>query len=773
MSLHIQELNKNGHTLDVLITNKTESLSDISVVDFAISDHKTILFTLDVCPPKRERRTVVTRSVRSIDKTVFSEDLKKTCNEVSSLVPDSTVDQLVNGYNAGLQSVLDKHAPLETKRVSDRPATPWFGEEQRGAKIQRRKAESEWRKTGLVVQRQIFTKARGDTNNFYESSKADFYQKQFDECSNSKQMHSIVDDLQGKQKDPVLPNNIEKSEIPQVFSDFFVDKIKMIRTDLDKCSETPIFSKFDGVPMSKFSNVTENEIQSLIKHSMNKTCALDPLPTTLVKEYSEDLVPVLTEIINASLMSGVVPSELKQALVSPLLKKRGLDQNTLKNYRPVSNLPFVSKILERVVLKQLNSHLASNNLLEKHQSAYRQGHSTETALLDVTSTLLENADNGKVSILSLLDLSAAFDTIDHKILLKRLETTFGIEGVALNWFKSYMTDRKQTVCVKGTRSDPVSLEFGVPQGSVLGPILFSLYTQPIAELVEKNECVYHKFADDTQIGNAGAPNDFDEVQDKIEDCIDEVGIWMSCNRLKLNEDKTEALKMGTKAKCKSVKCEGIKVGNNDIPFKPHVKNLGVYLDSHLDMTRQVSHICSTSYLEIRRLGKIRKLLTLNTAKQLTCAQVLSRLDYGNSLLAGASKEQILRLQKVQNSAAKMVLRKKRRDHAKPLLAALHWLPVEQRIQYKLGTLAYRHFEGSLPPYLSERLTTYVPARLLRSSSDSLLCTPIPKLKTAGEKAFDYQAAKAWNSLPSEVRQSKSIQSFKKNLKTHLFRRNCS
>merc|ERR1712240_871255 len=135
------------------------------------------------------------------------------------------------------------------------------------------------------------------------------------------------------------------------------------------------------------------------------------------------------------------------------------------------------------------------------------------------------------------------------------------------------------------------------------------------------------------------------IRGKIEDCIDEVGMWMSCNRLKLNEDKTEALKMGTKAKYKSVQCDGIKVGNIEIPFKPHVKNLGVYLDSHLDMTRQVSHICSSTYLEIRRIGKIRKLLTLKTAKQLTCARVLSRIDYGNSLLAGAAKGKISRLQK--------------------------------------------------------------------------------------------------------------------------------
>ena len=171
------------------------------------------------------------------------------------------------------------------------------------------------------------------------------------------------------------------------------------------------------------------------------------------------------------------------------------------------------------MLKQLNSHLTCNNLLEKHHSAYRQGHSIETALLDVTSSLLENADNGKVSILSLLDLSAAFDTIDQDILLERLETTFGIEGIALNWFKSYMTERKQTVSVNGTHSKSVPLEYGVPQGSVLGPILFSLYTQPIAELIEQNECVHHKFANDTQIGKTGIPSDFDEVRGKMEDCI--------------------------------------------------------------------------------------------------------------------------------------------------------------------------------------------------------------------------------------------------------------
>lgn len=173
---------------------------------------------------------------------------------------------------------------------------------------------------------------------------------------------------------------------------------------------------------------------------------------------------MITEIVNSSLLSGTVPPQLKQALVTPLLKKTGLDQNVLKNYRPVSNLPFLAKILEKVVLGQLRSHLESNDLLEEHQSAYRRYHGTETALLDVTCDLLDDADSGKVSVLSLLDLSAAFDTIDHKILLKRLEDTFGITATALKWFDSYIEDRFQSVVIDGRKSKPALLQYGVPQG---------------------------------------------------------------------------------------------------------------------------------------------------------------------------------------------------------------------------------------------------------------------------------------------------------------------
>ncbi|KAK7106068.1 hypothetical protein V1264_017368 [Littorina saxatilis] len=187
------------------------------------------------------------------------------------------------------------------------------------------------------------------------------------------------------------------------------------------------------------------------------------------------------------------------------------------------------------------------------------------------------------------------------------------------------------------------------------------------------------------------------------------------------------------------------------------------------MSRQVSHICSTSFLEIRRVAKIRRFLTKKAATQLVCARVTPRIDYCNSLLAGISTDQLSRIQRVQNSAAKVILRKKRRDHVTPLLNHLHWLPVQQRIQYKLGTLAFNFFRGTLPPYLSSKLTKYSPTRSLRSSSQLLLTVPRTKLKSAGQRSFRFQVPTLWNSLPLAVRQSPSLPSFKIKLKTHLYK----
>ena len=246
-------------------------------------------------------------------------------------------------------------------------------------------------------------------------------------------------------------------ELPQKFGDFFTSKIILIRQKLDSAVVSPVYvtDRVHSVPsLHVFEPVTEEFVKKICLSCNPKSCELDPVPTACLIDCLDVLLPHITHVMNTSLSSGHFPPIFKSAIVRPLLKKPSLDQNCLKNYRPVSNLSFLSKVLEKIVLSQLLDHLTHNHLLNPHQSAYRQSHSTETALLRIVNDILLGLDNDKVAILALLDLSAAFDTIDHSILLSRLQTSFGVSGTVLSWFQSYLLDRSQTVCMKGASSKP-------------------------------------------------------------------------------------------------------------------------------------------------------------------------------------------------------------------------------------------------------------------------------------------------------------------------------
>ena len=248
-----------------------------------------------------------------------------------------------------------------------------------------------------------------------------------------------------------------KRFLPKGFLNFFKDKIETIRNKLDVLSSNPpacIELSFHGRPITHFRPLTEDFVRRTILSSPLKTCKLDAFPTPLLLECLDSLLPCITAVFNNSLVSGVFPS--KSALVKPLLRKMSLDPDDLKNYRPVSDLSFLSKVLERIVLSQLNEHLNHNNLLSPLQSAYRPNHSTETALLSIVNNLLTAMDNNKICILTLLDLSAAFDTIDHQILLTRLQHSFGISGPALSWFSSYLSNRTHAVTINSLQSEHTS-----------------------------------------------------------------------------------------------------------------------------------------------------------------------------------------------------------------------------------------------------------------------------------------------------------------------------
>ena len=374
-----------------------------------------------------------------------------------------------------------------------------------------------------------------------------------------------------------------------------------------------------------------------------------------------------------------------------------------------------------------------------------------------------------MSVLALLDLSAAFDTIDHNILIKRLKIIFGIDGTALEWIKSYLTARTQKVKIKTIISSPLELKFGVPQGSVLGPVLFSLYIQSLSEVIENFKFNYHMYADDSQLYKSVLPCNIDNMLKDLACCISSVHTWMHNNKLKMNNDKTEIMLVGTQHKLNNIITNNISINNENITLSYKVKDLGVVLDDRLSMNQAVSHIRKICFLELRKIAHLRPLLTEKATIQLILSFVLSRLDYCNSLFYSISNDNINKLQQIQNHAARLIKKVPKRQSITPILKQLHWLPVKARIEYKIALLVYNSLnDENYPLYLKDLLTVYSPTRVLRSSSNNLLKKNIPKLKCYGERAFTFAAPDVWNSIPDHVKNSPSIDSFKKNLKTYLF-----
>jgi hypothetical protein len=404
------------------------------------------------------------------------------------------------------------------------------------------------------------------------------------------------------------------------------------------------------------------------------------------------------------------------------------------------------------------------------QSAYRAGHSTETALLKVTTDILTALDSGDLASLALLDMSAAFDTVDHNILLRRLQTSYGIRGVALDWFRSYLTGRLQYVRYAGRHSATRPMLYGVPQGSVLGPILFILYTADLAAVIEQHGLLPHLYADDTQIVGSCRPTDTAIHRLRVEACIADVASWMSANRLQLNVAKTELMWCSTSRRRHQVPIDGFTIGQDSIQPVAFVRDLGLYLDSTMSMRDHVSRLTSTCFGVLRQIRCIRRNLTRRSLAMLVTCFVFVRLDYCNATLVGLPRCELNRLQAVQNAAVRLVAGASRFDHVTPLLRERHWLPVHLRVTYKLAVMVFKSLAATTADYLTTFTHPPESATSLRLRSANTRQLHVPRTRTAyGDRAFAVAGPRLWNSLPDSVKCVTSLCTFKQRLKTHLFR----
>ena len=387
-----------------------------------------------------------------------------------------------------------------------------------------------------------------------------------------------------------LPDHSSITALGNTFSSFFINKISIIRSSFPSGSCSNVLTPPNTREvLHNVSHETDAEVRRLVLSAPWKSSDIHPLPTVFVKDCIDILV---VSIVNLSLSKGRFPSHFKSALVSPLLKKPTLNRDDMKNYRLVSNLSFLSKSLEKDAASRLNSHINSSHTSNDYQSAYRKFRSTETALLKIHNDILSSVDDGRVTALTLLNLSAVFDTIDHTTLLRRLGDWFGVSGKALDWIKSYLTGRSQRIKLGNCLSPQIcSLSFGVPHASVLGPLLFTLYTTPLSSLILGHAIPHHLYADDSQLYISFSSGNSAVALNGLQSCLASVHSWMSTNKLKLNPDKTELLLIGNEQqRSKYLSMFSIELlGVKTYPAKS-TRNLGVIFDKNFQLP--LTYICN-------------------------------------------------------------------------------------------------------------------------------------------------------------------------------------
>ena len=388
---------------------------------------------------------------------------------------------------------------------------------------------------------------------------------------------------------------------------------------------------------------------------------------------------------------------------------------------------------------------------------------------------MESTSWNQVTLLVLLDLSSAFDTVEHEILLERLRSTIGLRGKVLSWFESYLKGRSQQVSINETLSKPFDLKCGVSQGSCLGPLLFTIYVSKLFQILKHHLPSVHTYADDTQLYLSFKPSDSSsevEAVSAMQKCICDVRAWMREDQLMLNDDKTEFLIIGTRQQLSKVSIQSMKIGQTEVSPVASARNLGTWFDTHLDMGTHITKTCSSAFYYLYNIRHIRKYLSIESTEKLVHAFISRRLDYCNSLLYGIPEYQTMKLQRVMNASARLIYRAHKFCHITRLLAELHWLPVRSRIHYKILLITFKILHGLSPKYLSDLISIQQPSsyHLRRNDNGRLLERQSVKTKkTLGDRAFQVAAPFLWNKLPRSAREATNLESFKTLITTFLIK----
>lgn len=754
--------------IDLIVTN---DLSDIlhhgQLPVPGISKHDLIYCVSTFKSPKPSEKFIQYRDFKRMDEAAFLRDVYQTQWDVIETL--DSVDSMVEKFSSLVINIYDKHAPIVTKRINKRHPKPWITQDILKMMSERDSVYRKAKKTGSEQSMAHYRQLRNRVKQTLRNSRLRYINSLFSERNqSSRDLWRNVKKLGfGKQ-----PTSI-RVDIPlDEMNDYFVSFCSQTNTPYVNNQLSVIQNQIsEKAPLIKFNFIPITELDTLKAMNRIKSNATgsDNVSIFLIKKILPAVLSALTFIFNVSLNTNTFPTEWKRALVKPLNKVPS--PSVLQDYRPISILPALSKGLERIVHIQITNFLNTHNLMNVYQSGFRQHHSTETALLRVTDDIRLAMDKRQCTVLTLFDFSKAFDTVNHDILLLKLEQ-IGFTKPVLNWVRSYLTERFQCVYANNTMSKWKPVTCGVPQGSILGPLLFSIYTNDITAGLLHTK--YHCYADDLQLYAHCKIADLNTTILNINDDIKTVVEWTRNHGLRLNPDKTKSIVIAYSRLLNSINFNTLKSVNVDgtvVPFCDKVNSLGLTINNTLDWTDYVVTTCKKVFSSIHTLKLMQRVLPFHIKLLLVKSLVFPYFSYCNTVVNDMTVVLSNKLQRSQNYCIRFILDLRRDEHITPHYIRLSILKLVEQRTLRTSVLLYTILKFNLPQYFANDFTFINNEQTERSTRTGSIMLRIPNHRTAiYNKSFIVTACRSWNSLPDSVKVLESRSAFTSAVRGLLLRR---
>lgn len=752
--------------LDLIITNKPNLILSHDVVPETVADHDLISVTLNISKPKRKPVTRTFRHLSNYSGFNFASKLIDRSHELQNIYDTDDVNEQVKVFTNVFNKCLDQCAPTVTKVVR-RPPAPWISGDLCNAIEIKNSYQKRLKKDRHNINLQTeYKREKKRVTKLIRIAKSKYYNTQFHECRGNtaatwKLINKIVPNKTHKNMDQLFDNTKEKAK---EFNDHFAN---IGKTTYDKALNT-LHGAQGSVLHTHTVTSTNTElfrpkpvdittvILAIKELNNSNSVGSDDISLKFLKDVLYIITPYITCIINTSIVTGVFPEAWKHAIVVPVFKNG--DANNVSNYRPISLLPIVSKILEKIISTQLTRYLEDNDLLSNCQHGFRPRLSTETALSVITDAIYNNMDQRRISLLTLCDLSKAFDSVNHTVLLDKC-TKLNIDSF---WLESYLTSRTQSVRLNKTISPKSNINYGVPQGSMLGPILFNIFVNDLCDYVK--DCILIQYADDTQFLHTGNVNDLGCLITKTEQTLKCIKTYFLSNGLMLNSSKTQCIFIGNRQLLSHIPIETVITidGNSITPCKD-IKNLGVHFDQHMLFNKHIEEISKKVIGTLMFLRRISD--NLDKPSRIIAVQslVLSILNYCILIWGTTNSTQVAKIQKLQNFAAKVANGgAKKYDHVTPILNDLGWLRMTQKHELDICTTTFKILTGFYPTWFKTFSTVRDTIGHNKTRQRNNLY--VPKTKTlTGERSLEISGPSLWNKLPPHVTKSATLTTFKKRL----------